>query len=364
MSNKRLNIRIKDNYRIIAISDIHGHLDIFKALLESVELQDEDHLVILGDFINKGPNSLDTLRYMMTLSKRPRTYILKGNHEYFICQYVYKKEANDQFLAYLKERHFQSIIHDMIEDIGLDLDAFKSCNDLNQLLLDHYAKEYHYINTLPVIAFIDDTIFVHGGYDPSIDIENDENRLLKFDAFNERSGVQDSRVVVGHWPTANMRKNRNSNAPFFNDEKHIISIDGGLGVKYSGELNALLIKKKEGTTHISYRQENTFKPARIKKSHRFPQEEKFFINYPDFDIEVIEKGNQMTLCRHLESGKQLSIFNTLLDYSDSKVQVITTYINHFLNLNVGDEVEVCRVYEDCALVKHNDELGWILKSQL
>lgn len=364
MNNKIIEIDIKDDYRIIAISDIHGHLDIFKALLDSVNLGDDDYLVIIGDFINKGPQSLSTLRYMMALSKRPRTIILKGNHEYFICHYLYLQKGSDKFLHYLKEHHFQSILHDTIEDMGKTVEDFTDSSALNRLLLDNYSQEYNFINTLPVIAFIDDCIFVHGGYDDAIDITNDENSLLKFDNFNELSKAHDSRVIVGHWPTANMRRNRNSNAPYFNEDKNIISIDGGLGVKSSGELNALIVTKSEGHTHVDYIQENHFELRTILHAHTFQQEDKTFINFPHFDIEVIEKGPQLTLCRHIQSGKVLSIFNSLLEYKDDQCRVITTYINHFINLKKGDLVEVCMVYEDCALVKHDGEFGWILGSQI
>ncbi len=69
-------------------------------------------------------------------------------------------------------------------------------------------------------------------------------------------------------------------------------------------------------------------------------------------------------CRHLQSGKELSIFNSLLDMDGDVPQVKTTYINHFINLQAGDEVEVCMEYDDCILVKHKGEFGWILKKQI
>lgn len=364
MNSKIITIDIKDNYRIVAISDVHAHLELLKSLLDTVRLQDDDWLVLIGDFINKGPDSLATLRYMMELVKRPKTVILKGNHEFFICHYIYMEGGSDKFNDYLKKKHFINIVHDMVGELGMTLEDITSGAQLSQLMLEHYREEFDFINTLPVIAFIDDCIFVHGGYDDEIDIEEDENSLLKFDNFNELSKVHDSKVIVGHWPTANLRRNRNSNAPYFNDAKNIISIDGGIGVKSSGELNALTITKTEGQCHIDYIQENHFEKAVIKAHHTFKTEDKYFINFPHFDIEVVEEGDRMTLCRHVQSGKHLSIFNSLLETVDDKPQVITTYINHFLNLKVGEEVEICMTYEDCVLVKHDGEFGWILREQL
>ena len=152
--------------------------------------------------------------------------------------------------------------------------------------------------------------------------------------------------------------------PYFNNEKNIITIDGGIGVKTSGELNALIIEKREGKRTIRYSQENHFEKMKIKESFHFQKEEKIFINYPHFDIEIIETGASMTKCRHIQSGKVLSIFTSLLETVDGKPQVITTYINHFLNLKVGEEVEMVMTYDDCALVKHGGEFGWILRRQI
>lgn len=364
MSDKIINLPLDDNYRIVAISDIHGHLSVFESLLEQAQLKPEDILIVIGDFINKGPDSLLTLRKMMALSHRPNTYILKGNHEYFICHYVYDAPDNDRFLSYLKEDHFETIVHDTCRLGGFDL---LTCTDLPSLiswLMGHYKDEFDFINTLPVIAFGDDLTFVHGGYSDQIDIETEEGKLLKFDDYNSLSDINDGTVIVGHWPTANLRNNRNTNAPYFNKVKNIITIDGGIGVKSSGEMNALIIEKKKGLQTTHFIQANHFEKRTIKESYHFETEDRIFVNYPHFDIEVLEEGPIMTKCRHLQSGKELSIFNSLLETKDGQTQVITTYINHFLNLDIGEEVELVMTYDDCALVKYDGEFGWILRRQI
>jgi len=364
MNDKIINLPLKDNYRIVAISDVHGHLEVFESLIAEAKLQPEDHLIIIGDFINKGPDSLPTLRKMMALTKRPNTYILKGNHEYFICHYLYEDPTSDRFLHFLKEDHFETILHDTCIDGDFDLYNCKHLEDLIQWQMTHYKSELDFINTRPIIAFVDDMTFVHGGYCKEVDVETDEGKLLKFDDYNHLSVVNDDTVIVGHWPTANLRTDSNTNTPYFNKEKNIINIDGGIGVKSSGEMNALIIEKIDGKKNIHYLQANHFEKRCIKESYHFETEDKIFVNYPHFDIEVIEEGDKMTKCRHLQSGKELSIFNSLLETIDGKPQVITTYINHFLNLEIGEEVALVMAYDDCALVKHKGEFGWILRSQI
>lgn len=68
------------------ISDIHGQFNDFKKLLEKVCFEPEnDKLYILGDALDRGPDSLKTLNYIRELiSDYPEhIFMLKGNHEYF-----------------------------------------------------------------------------------------------------------------------------------------------------------------------------------------------------------------------------------------------------------------------------------------
>lgn len=364
MKDNQRCIHKKDNYKIVAISDIHGHLSIFKALLEQCQLGPDDILVILGDFINKGPQNIETLAYMYDLVERPNTYILKGNHEYFICNYMLGNPPEERFLKYLKERHFRTIVHDLVEQSGFDLNDCPSMEALIRISMDNNALDYQFMNTLPAILFIDDLIFVHGGYDPDIDIDKDENKLLKFDDYNRLSKVNDQTVIVGHWPSSNLRTKNKSNSPYYNNEKNIITIDGGLGVMSSGELNALIIEKQNGVRHISHLQQNNFSTQTIIKEHLFQNEPLVYINYPDFEVKLLEQGDRLSKYRHLQSGKDVSIFDSLVETIDGQQQVITTYINRFLNLSIGSTVELVKVYNDCALVKHNDTFGWLWKDQL
>ena len=65
--------------RTLVISDIHGNLDFFKALLRQVRFSREDTLILLGDVLEKGVDSLATLRYVMELKKDHMVHMLCGN---------------------------------------------------------------------------------------------------------------------------------------------------------------------------------------------------------------------------------------------------------------------------------------------
>ena len=56
--------------RVLAISDIHGNLPFLKGVLAKAGYAaGKDVLVLVGDLLEKGQESLATLRYLMELSR-------------------------------------------------------------------------------------------------------------------------------------------------------------------------------------------------------------------------------------------------------------------------------------------------------
>ena len=64
-----LPLRLAPGRRVLVISDIHGNLPYFDALLEQAGFCGEDELILDGDFLEKGPDSLGTLRRVMELAE-------------------------------------------------------------------------------------------------------------------------------------------------------------------------------------------------------------------------------------------------------------------------------------------------------
>lgn len=64
--------------RLILIGDVHGRLDALKHLLKKLNHQPEnDHIVLLGDMITKGADSVGVLDFVMALNSS----CVRGNHE-------------------------------------------------------------------------------------------------------------------------------------------------------------------------------------------------------------------------------------------------------------------------------------------
>jgi serine/threonine protein phosphatase 1 len=67
--------------RILAIGDIHGCERAFDSLIAAVDLQPEDRLVTLGDYVDRGPDSKGVINRLITLHDTGQLVALRGNHE-------------------------------------------------------------------------------------------------------------------------------------------------------------------------------------------------------------------------------------------------------------------------------------------
>lgn len=361
---KHLTLNVSDTYRLIVVSDVHGHHDMLERLLQRIDRQESDILVLLGDFINKGIDSYATYRYMREMAQQPNTYFMKGNHELFIYRHLTDPMLADWFLKFLTDNYFETLPKAVLNHEGIETEQFRTGKELIDFFATHYQDMLDFLDGLPIIMEIDQFRLVHGGYEQDFKIEEDEVHFLKYDDYNRLGKPQDKVTIVGHWPVKNIRQDQMTNMPFYNKEKKIISIDGGMGVTTTGELNALIIEKdgKDYTYHIE--QENQFEKRRILIEKSFDQEDPVYISYPFYDVEVIDYGPFISLCRHINTNKTFSVFTSLLEKKEDGYGLKTNYINRFFNLSVGDEVEVGMIFEDCVLVKYNGEFGWILREQI
>ena len=76
-------------------SDLHGFsIDKFKLMLDKVGFNDSDFLWILGDVIDRGPDGIKILKWLMA---QPNAQLILGNHEAMLlaCDFIFEEITED-----------------------------------------------------------------------------------------------------------------------------------------------------------------------------------------------------------------------------------------------------------------------------
>ena len=67
--------------RYILIGDVHGCLVELQALVRRIAPRSDDTFVLLGDLVDKGPDSSAVVRWVRHLATVYRVVLIEGNHE-------------------------------------------------------------------------------------------------------------------------------------------------------------------------------------------------------------------------------------------------------------------------------------------
>lgn len=73
---------------LIAIGDIHGCAATLTSLLDTLELKKDDHIVFIGDYIDRGPDSRGVIDILKKLGDVVECTFLRGNHEQLMLNYL------------------------------------------------------------------------------------------------------------------------------------------------------------------------------------------------------------------------------------------------------------------------------------
>jgi len=75
--------------RLLCVGDIHGCVDELERLLDLVAPGEQDRLVFLGDYIDRGPASASVVEVLLEVEKHlPGTVFLRGNHEDMLLDFL------------------------------------------------------------------------------------------------------------------------------------------------------------------------------------------------------------------------------------------------------------------------------------
>ena len=347
-----LRFEPKPDQRILAVSDIHANLPYFKGLLEKTGFGEDDILIIVGDFLEKGEHSLETLRFVMELCSRGNVYAVCGNCDDWHTLFEPDAPTDEQVVRYMNWRS-SGLLWDMCAELGIKPEAF---SENKELLRRHYAEQWAFLASLPHAIETESYIFAHGGIVPGLALEeHSAERIQRYDSFMTQGLSFDKWVIVGHWPVMLYGSDTVSANPVIDRESRIISIDGGCVLKDDGQLNALIIPHagSEDFDFVSY---DCF-PEKTVLDAQTQSERSYYIRWGDSRVQVLERGEEFSRCRHVRTGYEMDILTKYL-FTDEEFTDCNDCTDFRPELKAGDTVSVVEESSRGYFIKHRGISGW------
>ncbi len=214
--------------RQIVIGDIHGCLRTFRRLLEDmIALVPEDELFLVGDLIDRGPDSKGVMDYVLELMNTGyKITTIRGNHEEMLLE----SAGDERFLVTWMYNGAEATIRSFGVDYDLD-----TARNVTEYVDQRY---FDFLNSLEYFIELEDYLIVHAGFDfrkkdPFSDTHSMIwSRGMLYDAGKARG----KRIVHGHTPVS-VDQIRQS---IEDDSNFLINIDGGCVYPYYTDLGNLV----------------------------------------------------------------------------------------------------------------------------
>ncbi len=351
------HIELPAHRRAFAVSDVHGNLDYLKGLLDQISFSKDDILILLGDFLEKGPESLKTLRYLMDLCQTHTVHVLRGN-----CDRLLFDEAPNDWLFHLRTHwHGNLIMNEFARRLNYRITAPDDVDGLRELVKKEFPAEYAFLMGLPVILESEHYIFVHGGIPGEDSLRRPEEledwACMKNDDFlHQGYSFRGKWCIVGHWPATLYREHWPCANPLVSAGQQIVSIDGGCVIKRDGQLNALLLPPVPRADRFTWTAYDAL-PTATAADFQAPCEDSVYIRYGDNALRILERGEEFCTCLHLSTGRTLEILTR--DIWESRRGVFCEdSTNYLLPVQPGDTLSVIQETSRGWLVKKDGVTGW------
>ncbi len=182
--------------RLYAIGDIHGRLDLLDTLLAKIDGDDRGRapaktsLIILGDLMDRGPDSRGVIERMMAIDEASDNIIfLSGNHEELMIR---SWEGERSILGTFNRAGGK----ETLMSYGISAEQYDTM-DLDEVMATLQqlvpAQHIEFLKSFREWHRAGDYLFVHAGLRPGIDLEDQEPNDLRW----IRQGFIDSDADFG-----------------------------------------------------------------------------------------------------------------------------------------------------------------------
>lgn len=188
--------------RVYAVGDIHGRVDLLDELLALIDADAALRpnvtpiFVFLGDYIDRGASSRETVSRLIARSEMSKCIFLKGNHEQIMLRCL---EDAGLFGMWIRLGGLKTMMSYDIAPDAMRGDVEKLQKSLRDFLPDSHLR---FLQDLQFSFTCGDFFFAHAGVKPTCDLsQQKENDLLWIrEEFLSCSTDFGKIVVHGHTP--------------------------------------------------------------------------------------------------------------------------------------------------------------------
>jgi serine/threonine protein phosphatase 1 len=169
--------------RTIAIGDMHGCATALKRLLTEIQPTNEDTIIGIGDYVDRGMESAETLEILIDLVTKCRFIPLIGNHEIMMYKALQNGKSDFNFW-------YQHGGNATLASYGGDI---KNIPPHHITFLSHCIRFYE----------TDTHFFIHANYDASLPLEEQPDEIAFWQHVKEFPPglhISGKTAVVGHTP--------------------------------------------------------------------------------------------------------------------------------------------------------------------
>ncbi|MDZ4670889.1 MAG: metallophosphoesterase [Phototrophicales bacterium] len=188
--------------KTFVIGDIHGCYTELQDLLDKAGVGSDDHIISIGDMVNRGPDSRRVLDFFWH-NISPHVTSIMGNHEF---------------------KHIRAYKGELLPPLSMLHTRWQ----LDEL----YHGAIKYMSGLPRHILLDEALLIHAYFEPNVTLENQQGRVL-IGTMGAASYIQktyeqlwytyytgDKPIIVGH-------KDLSAIQEPFNYQNRIFGIDTG-----------------------------------------------------------------------------------------------------------------------------------------
>jgi serine/threonine protein phosphatase 1 len=228
--------RIPDNVRVYAIGDVHGCLDKLESLAwqikqDSKDAADEVKVVLLGDYVDRGPHSRETIDYLIAAQRDWGWCLLKGNHDQYLPFHAAPDGGMTHWCKYGGRETLKSYGIDVSlwNDNELEKNSEELLHQFRAIAPPHHEQ---FVLSLKTYLKSGDYVFVHAGIRPNVKISDQTEKDMLFIRNEFLNSEEDHGFVVvhGHTPVEHVEVLPNR-----------IGID--TGAVFGGRLTALALER-------------------------------------------------------------------------------------------------------------------------